>query len=246
MRPMSRCAAGYWNWAAPPSTANIAPPKYLHCYGGALRSMLHDMGLRYLIGCSSLNSKDPAEGWQMYRQLERIEFRRSLRRCRPRLTHVPSSRRARPLQPIIAARGIVWSNALRSRFPSSQDLSRNRGADCGAAGMGPRIRHDRFSDSARSQDAVACCAQPLSGAADAVRLRAFRRAVALVFALAVAFFGYWAACASGGPSRRDAARQWLHGPPAGYYAAFGIRTRVQGSRRRGDWWFPTISAISTS
>lgn len=28
------------------------------------------MGLRYLIGCSSLNSKDPAEGWQMYRQLD--------------------------------------------------------------------------------------------------------------------------------------------------------------------------------
>ena len=29
-----------------------------------------DMGLRYLVGCSSLNSKDPAEGWQMYRHLE--------------------------------------------------------------------------------------------------------------------------------------------------------------------------------
>jgi len=29
-----------------------------------------DMGLRYLIGCSSLNSKDAAEGWQVYRQLE--------------------------------------------------------------------------------------------------------------------------------------------------------------------------------
>ena len=29
-----------------------------------------DMGLRYLIGCSSLTSKNPAEGWQMYRQLE--------------------------------------------------------------------------------------------------------------------------------------------------------------------------------
>jgi putative hemolysin len=28
------------------------------------------MGLRYLIGCSSLTSKDPAEGWQVYRQLE--------------------------------------------------------------------------------------------------------------------------------------------------------------------------------
>lgn len=25
-----------------------------------------DKGLRYLVGCSSLNSKDPAEGWQMY------------------------------------------------------------------------------------------------------------------------------------------------------------------------------------
>jgi putative hemolysin len=38
-----------------------------------------DMGLRYLIGCSSLNSKDPAEGWRMYRQLEQYrvspEFR---------------------------------------------------------------------------------------------------------------------------------------------------------------------------
>src|SRR5579862_854456 len=29
-----------------------------------------DIGLRYLLGCSSLNSNDPAEGWQMYRQLE--------------------------------------------------------------------------------------------------------------------------------------------------------------------------------
>lgn len=29
-----------------------------------------DMGLRYLIGCSSLNSQNPSEGWQMYRQLE--------------------------------------------------------------------------------------------------------------------------------------------------------------------------------
>lgn len=28
-----------------------------------------DMGLRYLIGCSSLTSKVPAEGWQLYRQL---------------------------------------------------------------------------------------------------------------------------------------------------------------------------------
>ena len=29
-----------------------------------------NMGLHILLGCSSLNSNDPAEGWQMYRQLE--------------------------------------------------------------------------------------------------------------------------------------------------------------------------------
>jgi putative hemolysin len=29
-----------------------------------------DMDLRYLIGCSSINSKNPADGWQVYRQLE--------------------------------------------------------------------------------------------------------------------------------------------------------------------------------
>jgi len=29
-----------------------------------------DMGLRYLIGCSSLTSKNPCEGWQVYQQLE--------------------------------------------------------------------------------------------------------------------------------------------------------------------------------
>jgi len=29
-----------------------------------------DMQLRYLIGCSSLNSRDPREGWRMYAQLE--------------------------------------------------------------------------------------------------------------------------------------------------------------------------------
>lgn len=29
------------------------------------------MGLRYLIGCSSLNSQDPTEGWQIYGQLQR-------------------------------------------------------------------------------------------------------------------------------------------------------------------------------
>ncbi|MFZ0338115.1 MAG: hypothetical protein WAL45_08800, partial [Terracidiphilus sp.] len=35
-----------------------------------------DMGLRYLLGCSSLNSNDPAEGWRMYRRLENFRVAR--------------------------------------------------------------------------------------------------------------------------------------------------------------------------
>jgi putative hemolysin len=42
------------------------------------------MGLRYLIGCSSLTSKDPAEGWHMFRELERY-------RVSPEFETVPTS-----------------------------------------------------------------------------------------------------------------------------------------------------------
>ncbi len=42
------------------------------------------MGLRYLLGCSSLNSKNPAEGWQMYRQLR-------CHRVAPEFETVPTS-----------------------------------------------------------------------------------------------------------------------------------------------------------
>ena len=38
-----------------------------------------DMQLRYLIGCSSLNSADPREGWQMYRQLGNYRVAEELR-----------------------------------------------------------------------------------------------------------------------------------------------------------------------
>jgi putative hemolysin len=50
-----------------------------------------DMGLRYLIGCSSLNSKDPAEGWQMYRQLEHY-------RVAPEFETVPTAAYACPTE----------------------------------------------------------------------------------------------------------------------------------------------------
>jgi putative hemolysin len=46
-------------------------PEVLTLLWRGIAQYAHDMGLRYLIGCSSLNSEDPAEGWQMYRELER-------------------------------------------------------------------------------------------------------------------------------------------------------------------------------
>lgn len=46
-------------------------PEVLTLLWRGIAQYANDMGLRYLVGCSSLNSKDPAEGWQMYRELER-------------------------------------------------------------------------------------------------------------------------------------------------------------------------------
>jgi putative hemolysin len=50
-----------------------------------------DMGLRYLVGCSSINSQNPAEGWQMYRQLEHY-------RVSPEFETVPTAAFACPVE----------------------------------------------------------------------------------------------------------------------------------------------------
>ncbi len=44
-------------------------PEVLTLLWRGIAQYASNMGLRYLIGCSSLNSKDPAEGWQVYSQL---------------------------------------------------------------------------------------------------------------------------------------------------------------------------------
>jgi putative hemolysin len=46
-------------------------PEVLTLLWRGIAQYANDMGLRYLIGCSSLTSKNPADGWQMYGQLER-------------------------------------------------------------------------------------------------------------------------------------------------------------------------------
>jgi putative hemolysin len=50
-----------------------------------------DMGLRYLLGCSSLNSNHPGEGWQMYRQLENF-------RVSPEFETMPTAAYACPVE----------------------------------------------------------------------------------------------------------------------------------------------------
>ena len=47
-----------------------AAPEVLTLLWRGIAQYATDMGLRTLIGCSSLNSKDPAEGWQVFSQLE--------------------------------------------------------------------------------------------------------------------------------------------------------------------------------
>jgi putative hemolysin len=44
-------------------------PEVLTLLWRGIAQYANEMGLRYLVGCSSLNSKDPAEGWRMYREL---------------------------------------------------------------------------------------------------------------------------------------------------------------------------------
>ncbi len=74
-----------------------------------------DMGLRYLIGCSSLNSQDPAEGWRMYSQLAQY-------RVAMEFETVPTERFACPIeqtgldtqQPVQQVSDSQVSNSLRT------------------------------------------------------------------------------------------------------------------------------------
>jgi putative hemolysin len=59
-----------------------------------------DMGLRYLIGCSSLTSKDPAEGWQLYRQLEHYRVSPEFETMPTAAYACPSEQQDTPAQPL--------------------------------------------------------------------------------------------------------------------------------------------------
>jgi putative hemolysin len=73
-----------------------------------------DMGLRYLIGCSSLNSQDPTEGWQMYRQLEQYRVGREFETVPTERFACPTEHIGRDSQPPAEHE----SGSLRTPTPS--------------------------------------------------------------------------------------------------------------------------------
>ena len=98
----------------------------------------NEMGLRYLVGCSSLNSKDPAEGWQMYRELERY-------RVSPEFETVPTAAYVCPTEQAAANAQQVAAEedvAVAKKVPkAAEDISDDRCAYLRTAGMGPRVWH---------------------------------------------------------------------------------------------------------
>lgn len=66
-------------------------PEVLTLLWRGIAQYANDMGLRYLIGCSSLTSKEPAEGWRMFRQLENF-------RVPPEFETVPTAAYACPAE----------------------------------------------------------------------------------------------------------------------------------------------------
>jgi putative hemolysin len=71
-------------------------PEVLTLLWRGIAQYAHCMGLRYLLGCSSLNSVDPAEGWQMYGQLQHFRVDREFET-------VPTAAYACPSEPQAAS-----------------------------------------------------------------------------------------------------------------------------------------------
>ena len=82
-------------------------PEVLTLLWRGIAQYANDMGLRYLVGCSSLTSKDPVEGWRVYGQLDRY-------RVSPEFETAPTTAYACPSEQ-------VGVNAQSS--PCQQDLS---------------------------------------------------------------------------------------------------------------------------
>ena len=168
----------------------------------------------------------------MYRQLEQLPgFSRSLRPMPTAAYACPVEQQAASAQP--PARRESQPCELGSRTAVKvpkllEDLSGHWRAHCRAAGLGPRVRHHRFSDAARSEGDFAGGAQPLSGSADAMSLRRFRRAVALVIALVLCMIRFWLMRLRGPLTLERRARCGCNRRRRHILDSLGIEYRVEG------------------
>jgi putative hemolysin len=75
-------------------------PEVLTLLWRGIAQYASDMGLRYLIGCSSLTSKNPAEGWQMYGQLTHYRVAPEFATAPTAAYASPIEQEGRPAQPL--------------------------------------------------------------------------------------------------------------------------------------------------
>lgn len=88
-------------------------PEVLTLLWRGIAQYANEMGIRYLVGCSSLNSKDPAKGWQLYRELERY-------RVSPEFKTVPTRAYFCPTeQPVVSAQQVTAgeNGAVSTKVP---------------------------------------------------------------------------------------------------------------------------------
>jgi len=87
-------------------------PEVLTLLWRGIAQYANEMGLRYLVGCSSLNSKEPAEGWQMYRELERY-------RVSPEFETVPTAEYVCPREQAVNAQQVAaeGDGAVEKKVP---------------------------------------------------------------------------------------------------------------------------------
>lgn len=95
-------------------------PEVLTLLWRGIAQYANDMGLRYLVGCSSLNSNDPAEGWQMYRQLENFRVPPEFGTVPTRAYACPMGQQGKDAQPLSGTLGGSNPNAATIHLPSAQ------------------------------------------------------------------------------------------------------------------------------
>jgi putative hemolysin len=87
-------------------------PEVLTLLWRGIAQYANEMGLRYLVGCSSLTSRDPAEGWQMYRELERYRVSPEFETLPTKAYACPSEQPVADAQPATAGEDCMVSKKV--------------------------------------------------------------------------------------------------------------------------------------